>query len=92
MVGAAISTAASYVVLFVTMTVFAQSVYRVRYQWRRIATAVACAVGLTLAARVSQLSLAPSVLLVVAYPLMLLLLGFYQAAELAWLRGLVLGR
>jgi O-antigen/teichoic acid export membrane protein len=92
MVGAAISTAASYVVLFLTMTVFAQSVYRVRYQWRRIATAVACAVGLTLAARASQLSLAPSVLLVVAYPLMLLLLGFYQAAELAWLRGLALGR
>jgi O-antigen/teichoic acid export membrane protein len=92
MVGAAISTAASYVVLFLTMTVFAQSVYRVRYQWRRIATAVGCAVGLTIAARASQLSLAPSFLLVVAYPLMLLPLGFYQPAELARLRRLAPGR
>jgi O-antigen/teichoic acid export membrane protein len=91
MVGAAISTAASYVVLFLAMTVYAQSVYRVHYQWRRIATAVGCAVGLTIAARASQLSLMPSLLLVVAYPLLLLVLGFYQPAELARLRRLAPG-
>jgi O-antigen/teichoic acid export membrane protein len=51
MVGAAISTAAAYVVLFVGMTVYAQSVYRVDYQWRRVVTALGAAVGLTVAAR-----------------------------------------
>ena len=39
MVGAAISTLAAYVVLFVGMTLYAQSVYPVPYQWRRVVTA-----------------------------------------------------
>ncbi len=46
MVGAAISTAVSYVVLFVGMTMYAQSVYPVHYQWRRVVTCVGAAVGL----------------------------------------------
>ncbi len=41
MVGASIATAAAYVVLFVGMAVYAQSVYPVAYQWRRNITAVA---------------------------------------------------
>ena len=64
MVGAAISTAAAYVVLFVGMTWYAQHVYPVPYQWRRIVTVVGAAVGLTVAARATHLSLAPSFLLV----------------------------
>ena len=91
MVGASISTAAAYVVLFAGMTVYAQSVYPVRYQWRRIVTALAAAVGLTVAARAGGLSLAPSLLIVLAYPLALLPLGFYQPAELARLRRLAPG-
>jgi len=89
MVGAAVSTAAAYVVLFVGMTVYAQSVYRVAYQWRRVLTCVGAAVGLTLAARVAALPLAPSVLLVLAYPLALAVLGFYLPAERRRLRRLV---
>jgi O-antigen/teichoic acid export membrane protein len=89
MVGAAISTAVAYVVLFIGMTVYAQSVYRVDYQWRRVITCVGAAVSLTLAARVPGLALAPSVVLVVAYPLALLLLGFYLPAERKRLRGLI---
>jgi len=89
MVGAAISTAASYVVLFLGMTVYAQSVYRVDYQWRRVATSVGVAVGLTVAARAAHLPLAPSALLVVAYPLVLAVLGFYLPAERRRLRRLV---
>ena len=89
MVGAAISTAAAYVVLFVGMTVYAQSVYRVAYQWRRVLTCVGAAIGLTIAARVASLPLAPSVLLVLAYPLALALLGFYLPAERQRLRRLV---
>jgi O-antigen/teichoic acid export membrane protein len=89
MVGAAISTAAAYVVLFVGMTIYAQSVYRVDYQWRRVVTAVGAAVALTVAARVAGLPLAPSALLVLAYPLALALLGFYLPAERRRLRRVI---
>jgi O-antigen/teichoic acid export membrane protein len=89
MVGAAISTAAAYVVLFVGMTVYAQSVYRVDYQWRRVVTSVGVAVGLTVAARAASLPLSASALLVLAYPLALALLGFYLPAERKRLRRLI---
>jgi O-antigen/teichoic acid export membrane protein len=89
MVGAAISTAVSYVVLFVGMTVYAQSVYPVHYQWRRVVTCVGAAVGLTVAARAGHLPLATSALLVVAYPFALAVLGFYLPAERKRLRRLI---
>jgi O-antigen/teichoic acid export membrane protein len=89
MVGAAIATVAAYVVLFLGMTVYAQSVYPVEYQWRRVVTSVGAAVGLTVAARAAQLPLAPSSLLVLAYPLALGALGFYLPAERKRLRRLV---
>jgi len=89
MVGAAIATAAAYVVLFVGMTLYAQRVYPVAYQWRRIVTCVGVAVGLTVAARAADLPLAPSFLLVLAYPLVLAALGFYLPAERQRLRRLV---
>ena len=91
MVGAAISTAVAYVVLFVGMTLYAQHVYPVQYQWRRVVTAVGVAVGLTVAARAAALPLAASFLLVLAYPLALALLGFYLPAERKRLRRLVPG-
>jgi O-antigen/teichoic acid export membrane protein len=89
MVGAAISTAAAYVVLFAGMTVYAQSVYRVDYQWRRVVTSVGVAVGLTVAARAASLPLAASAVLVLAYPVVLALLGFYLPAERKRLRRLI---
>jgi O-antigen/teichoic acid export membrane protein len=89
MVGAAIATVAAYVVLFLGMTWYAQRVYPVAYQWRRVVTALGAGVGLTVAARATHLSLAPSLLLVLAYPLALALLGFYLPAERARLRRLV---
>lgn len=88
MVGAAIATAVAYTVLFVGMTLYAQRVYPVAYQWRRVVTAVGVGVALTVAARVPDLPLAPSVLLVLAYPLALALLGFYLPAERRRLRAL----
>jgi O-antigen/teichoic acid export membrane protein len=90
MVGAAVSTAVAYVVLFVGMTLYAQHVYPVRYQWRRVVTCVAVGAGLTVAARAAHLQLAPSALLVLAYPLVLGALGFYLPAERQRLRRLVL--
>jgi O-antigen/teichoic acid export membrane protein len=89
MVGAAISTLVSYVALFVGMTIYAQSVYRVAYQWRRVCTVLLVGAGLTLAARVPHLPFVPSLLLVIVYPLVLLALGFYLPAERARLRRLV---
>jgi O-antigen/teichoic acid export membrane protein len=89
MVGAAISTLASYVVLFAGMTLYAQSVYPVAYQWRRVATVVLAAVALTVTARAAGLSFVPSLALVAVYPLALALLGFYLPAERARLRRLV---
>jgi O-antigen/teichoic acid export membrane protein len=89
MVGAAISMVISYVILFVGMTLYAQRVYPVPYQWRRVVTAVGAAVGLTVAARAAHLGLAPSALLALAYPLVLAALGFYLPAERMRLRRLV---
>jgi O-antigen/teichoic acid export membrane protein len=89
MVGAAVSTVVAYVVLFAGMALYAQHVYPVRYQWRRVVTCVAVGVGLTVAARAAHLPLAPSALLVLAYPLVLGALGFYLPAERQRLRRLV---
>ncbi len=89
MVGASISTLAAYVVLFAGMTLYAQHVYPVNYQWRRVVTAVSVAVALNVAARAAGLSLVPSLLLVAVYPLALAPLGFYLPAERARLRRLV---
>jgi O-antigen/teichoic acid export membrane protein len=89
MVGAAISMVISYVILFLGMTLYAQRVYPVPYQWRRVVTAVGVAVGLTVAARAAHLSLAPSALLVLAYPLVLAALGFYLPVERLRLKRVV---
>jgi O-antigen/teichoic acid export membrane protein len=89
MVGAAISTLAAYVVLFVGMTIYAQHVYPVAYQWRRVVTAVGVAAALNVVARATHLSLVPSFLLVAAYPVVLALCGFYLPVERKRLRRLV---
>jgi O-antigen/teichoic acid export membrane protein len=89
MVGASISTAAAYVVLFVGMMLYTRRVYPVPYQWRRVLTSLGVAIGLTVAARAGHLALAPSALLVLAYPLVLALAGFYLPAERRRLRRLV---
>jgi O-antigen/teichoic acid export membrane protein len=88
MVGASISTLAAYVVLFAGMTLYAQSVYPVPYQWRRVVTAVLVAVALNVAARAAGMSFVPSLLCVAVYPLALALVGFYLPAERARLRRL----
>ncbi len=86
MVGAAISTLAAYVALFAGMTLYAQHVYPVPYQWRRVLTAVGAAVALDVAAREGGLALGPSLALVAAYPFALALLAFYLPVERARLR------
>jgi hypothetical protein len=90
MMGAAVSTAAAYVGLFVGMTLNSQRVYPVPYQWRRVLTLSALAIALT-AIGYEVRSLPLAIALCVAYPLLLLPLGFYLPAERARLRRLVPG-
>jgi O-antigen/teichoic acid export membrane protein len=90
MIGAAISTAVAYSVMFVGMTIRAQQVFPVPYQWRRIVLVVGGAVGLTVLGKALHVPLAGAIGLVAVYPLLLLPLGFYLPVELRRLRGLVL--
>jgi len=89
MIGAAIATVAAYALMFVLMTVNAQRLYPVPYQWRRVVTLVGVAVGLTVMGKLVHASLPVALALAVAYPFLLLPLGFYLPAERARLRRLV---
>jgi O-antigen/teichoic acid export membrane protein len=89
MMGAAIATVAAYTLMFAGMTVNAQRVYRVPYQWRRIALVAGVAVGLTVLGKALDASLPVAIALSLAYPLVLLPLGFYLPAERARLRRIV---
>jgi O-antigen/teichoic acid export membrane protein len=89
MMGAAIATAAAYLALFLGMIIYSQEVYYVPYQWRRVVTAATAAVGLNILGSALHVPLAAAVVLVLSYPVVLALLGFYLPAELQRLRRLV---
>jgi len=78
--GAAAATVAAYGVMFLGMTWYAQRVFPVPYQWRRVLTAVAAALALLLAGRALG-GLAAAIGLTLAYPLALLALGFFLPEE-----------
>ena len=89
MMGAAIATVGAYTLMFVAMTWHAQRVYPVPYQWRRVVTLVAVAVALVVAGKILHVSLVLAVVISIAYPLVLLPLGFYLPGERARIRRLV---
>jgi len=84
----------AYTLLFVAMAWRAQRVFPVPYQWRRVATLAAAAVGLTVVGKLLDVPLAAALALTAAFPIVLLLLGFYLPAERRRLRRLlpILGR
>ncbi|HZO48624.1 MAG TPA: oligosaccharide flippase family protein [Gaiellaceae bacterium] len=86
MMGAAAATAASYAVMFVGMAWWAQRVYPVPYQWRRVALAAGAAIALVAAGKLAETGLLVSALLALAYPLALAPLGFLLPAERRLLR------
>src|SRR5437764_8939528 len=92
--GAAIATVTAYTLLFVGMAWRAHTVFPVPYQWRRVATLGAAAVGLTVVGKVVAGPLVLAVALTAAYPFLLALLGFYLPVERRRLRRLLplLGR
>jgi O-antigen/teichoic acid export membrane protein len=89
MMGAAIATVASYVVMFLGMAWWSQRIYPVPYQWRRVATAAAVAIALTVVGKLADTGLVLSAVLALAYPLALAPFGFYLPAERRRLRALV---
>jgi O-antigen/teichoic acid export membrane protein len=89
MMGAAVATVAAYSLMFVLMTWYAQRVFPVPYQWRRVATGAAAALGLLAVGKLVDANLAVALLLALAYPLALAALGFFLPDERARLRALV---
>ena len=92
--GAAIAMVSAYTLLFVAMAWRAHRVFPVPYQWRRVGTLAAAAVGLTAAGKLLDAPLGIALALAAAYPLLLLPLGFYLPAERRRLRRFlpILGR
>ena len=68
MIGAAVSTAVAYFVLFLGMTWNAQRVWPVAYQWRRVVTAGLAAVALVVAGKLLDVPLVAALVLIAAYP------------------------
>ena len=81
MIGAAIATVAAYSTMAVGMAWWSQRLYPVPYQWRRVATAAAGAVGLAAARQAARRGLPLAVALILAYPAALLVLGFTTPTE-----------
>lgn len=81
MMGAAIATVAAYTTMAVGMAWWSQRIYPVPYQWRRVATAALAAVALAAIGKGLDVGLGPAIVLALAYPLALVLLGFTSAEE-----------
>jgi O-antigen/teichoic acid export membrane protein len=90
--GAAWATATSFAAMAVGMLVIGQRIYPVPWQWRRIVLAVAATIALCLAALALDAwvpfyaSLAARAALTLAYPLVLVALGFFPRNDLEAMR------
>jgi O-antigen/teichoic acid export membrane protein len=81
MMGAAVATIVAYATMFAGMAWWAQRIYPVPYQWRRVVTAGLVGVALVVAGKLLDANLAVALALALAYPLTLLPFGFYLPAE-----------
>jgi O-antigen/teichoic acid export membrane protein len=81
MMGAAIATIAAYSTMFAGMAWWAQKIFPVPYQWRRVVTAAATGVALAVGGKLVGAGLPLAVALAAVYPLALFPLGFYLPAE-----------
>jgi len=81
MMGAAVATIVAYVTMFAGMTWWAQRIFPVPYQWRRVLTAVVVAIALVLVGKLAGGGLPVAIALSLAYPLALLPAGFYLPGE-----------
>ena len=92
MMGAALATVAAYTTMAVGMAWWSQRIYPVPYQWRRVATAALAALALAAVGKELDAGLAAVVVLVLAYPLALAVLGFTSPEERRRLGRLVARR
>ena len=81
MMGAAVATIAAYATMFAGMAWWAQRIYPVPYQWRRVFTAALVAITLVVAGKLLGAGFAVALLLALVYPLALVPFGFYLPAE-----------
>lgn len=88
MMGAAIATVAAYTTMALGMSLRAQRVFPVPYQWRRVATAAGVAAGLATAGALVDGGLAVQLLIVLVYPAALAVVGFLEPRERRRLRSL----
>jgi len=86
MMGAAIATLAAYVAMFVGMSLNAQRVWPVPYQWRRVLTLSLVAAALLVLGKVVSAPLPLAIALCLVYPVVLWPFRFYLPAELRRLR------
>jgi O-antigen/teichoic acid export membrane protein len=87
MMGAAVANVCAMTTMFLGITWWSQRVFPVPYQWRRVGTLVAVAVGLTAAGKALDAPLGLAIALVALYPLALWPLRFYLPAELSAIRA-----
>jgi O-antigen/teichoic acid export membrane protein len=92
MMGAAVANVAAYTTMFAAMAWWSQRVYPVPYQWRRVVTLGAIAVGLCVLGKEVDAGLPLAIALTLVYPLALLPAGFYLPAELKRIRRLLPAR
>jgi O-antigen/teichoic acid export membrane protein len=81
MMGAAVATVAAYATMFAGMSWWAQRIYPVPYQWRRVLTAAIVGVALVVAGKLIDAGFTVALLLAIAYPLALVPFAFYLPAE-----------
>jgi O-antigen/teichoic acid export membrane protein len=86
-VGAGIANLCAFTVMFLGITWWSQRVFWVPYQWRRVVTVVATAVGLTVLGKALDVPLAAAIALVAVYPIVLWPLRFYLPDELSAIRA-----
>ena len=89
MMGAAVATVAAFSVMAAGISWWSQRIYPVPYQWRRVLTAGLAGVAVVVVGKLVEGGLPVAIALTLAYPLLLLPLGFTNAGERRRLWALV---
>ncbi len=92
MMGAAVATVAAYAAMAIGMAWWAQRVYPVPYQWRRVAIASLVAAALAAAVKVVDGGISVALVAIALYPAALLATGFAEPEERRRLVALVTRR
>lgn len=78
---AAFATLAAFATMFVGMVWWARRVFPVRWQWRRVVTAVGVGVATVAVGKLAGVGFLVALVLSLSYPVVLGLTGYYLPAE-----------